>query len=727
MVDLLSLRWHVKQKNEAPSHWESRPISPTTRRQRGWLRSLLLPALLCFPRIVGSSEVLAQTRPVNLSEIIVKRLEIRRPPEPEFPPVAKEQIMDPNGSSEVDAATTEETTGAQPNPSQPSANGQTPQVQAQQPTLPQVLAPLPKPAKFIPQKLHVGKEPLRTSAMLTRFYDGRSHQPAWTSNAGVLPHVEIFLRILETEAAREGLQANDYHSAKIKTLLTTVRSGGGAANPLPPDTLVDLDFLLTDAFLQYGADASLGNVNLDSLDEQWFEKNGEADLVLTLQNALLTNALEASLKSLPPQQEGYVRLRDVLTQYQAIAAQKGWPTIPTGDTLQLGDRGQRVAALQARLRASGDIATATTNAAAPVHTASSDARHTIAVAKEETVFDEETQQAVKNFQRRHSLAVNGVVNKETLAALNVSADIRALQIERNLERWRHLPTNLGKRHIAVNVPDFTLEVWEDDRPVMDMKVVVGKMVHDRATPTFSAPMKYVVLNPYWNVPKTIAQKELLPLSRKSPQYLARNNFNVRRIPVGVKQVRDPNAADGSLVSVKTYDYLLRQGPGPKNALGRVKFMFPNDHSVYLHDTPSKDLFNRTVRAFSHGCIRIEKPIDLAEYLLQGTDKGSRKAIQATLKHKKEQTVWLPEPVPVHIQYRTAWVEDDGSLQFRNDIYGYDRLPGARRLAATSTTPRTKLRKKSPPRPRRRQHAPQMEIQPQPEPPPPAHTEANTTM
>ena len=491
-----------------------------------------------------------------------------------------------------------------------------------------------------------------------------------------------------------GLQANDYQLAKINTLLTEIRSGAGATKPIPADTLVDLDFLLTEVFLRYGADASLGDVNLDSLNEKWFEKNGEADLVLALQDALLTDTIEATLKSFPPQQEGYRKLREVFTQYQTIASQGGWATVPAGVTWQFGDRGEGVAKLQARLRASGDLAAASPSMAAPVHTASSKKQGAISVTKEEAVFDEATEQAVENFQRRHNLSVNGVVNKETLSALNVSADIRTRQIARNLERWRRLPKDLGNRHIAVNVPDFMLEVVENDRPVMDMKVVVGKIMQKRTTPTFSASMKYIVLNPYWNVPKTIAEKELLPLSRRNPAYFARNKFTIRRIPIGVKQVPDPNATDGSLIPVQTYEYLLRQGPGPKNALGRVKFMFPNDHSVYLHDTPSKDLFNRTVRAFSHGCIRIEKPIDLAEYLLQGTPKGSRDAILATFKRNKEQTVWLPEPVPVHIQYWTAWVADDGSLQFRNDIYGYDRLPGTRRLPANIVPKsRPKIRKK----------------------------------
>ena len=731
MADLIFFRWHFKQKSEAMPDWCSHPKIPNRLRRRVF-RLLLLPSMIYSLQSVGGSHVEAQSLPGNLGEIILKRLEVRQPPKPVFIPASQEQSFDPNGSPEVDAAN-EEAKNPQTNPPQPSVNSQVtqpqpaaptlvPQVQSPQLSIPPLLAPLPKPVKFIPPKLYVGKELLRTAAMLTRFYEGRGHQPAWTSSTGVLPNVDTFIQLLPEEAEREGLQANDYHLTKIKAILTEVRSGTGATKPIPPDTFVDLDFLLTDAFLRYGADASLGDVNLDSLTEKWFEKNGETDLVLALQDALLTDTVEAMLKSFPPQQEGYKKLREVFAQYQALTSQGGWPTVPTGFTLQLGDYGEPVAKLQARLRASGDLAAPSPTTAPPVHTISTEKHGKIAVLKEETVFDEATEYAVKNFQRRHNLSANGIVNKETLAALNVSADIRVRQIARNLERWRRLPKDLGRRYIAVNVPDFMLEVVENDRLVMDMKVVVGKIMQERTTPTFSAPMKYVVLNPYWNVPKTIAQKELLPLSRRNPAYLARNNFTVRRIPVGVKQVPDPNAADGSLISVPTYDYLLRQGPGPKNALGRVKFMFPNDHSVYLHDTPSKDLFTRTIRAFSHGCIRIEKPIDLAEYLLQGTPKGSRDAILATLKRNKEQTVWLPEPVPVHIQYWTAWVDDEGSLQFRNDIYGYDRLPGTRRLPANSVPkPRPKIQKKPQPQPQI-----QPEIQPQPQ-PPPTQTEVHKMM
>lgn len=707
MVGLRFFRWHNQQKSEATLRCHSRLQILTTLRCGVW-HLLLLSSLLCSLPLLGASVVVAQSLPETLSEVIFKRLEGRRPPVPQFTPAPEGQIV-----------------GMLP---QQATSPSDPQSQSLQPSIPPLLAPLPKPAKFVPAKIYVGKIPLRAAAMLNRFYEGRGHQPAWIHTARVLPQVDPFIRLLREEAVREGLQANNYNLAKISTMISDLRSATEAQKPIAVDTLIDLEFLLTEAFFRYGADASLGDVNLDALNEKWFEKNGEADLVLALQDALLTDTLEATLKSFPPQQEEYRKLQAVFAQYQTIASQGGWPTVPAGVLWQFGDRGEGVAKLQARLRASGDLGTISTNASTSIHPISSKQESRVLVGKEEAFFDEATVQAVENFQRRHNLAVTGVVNKETLSALNVSADIRTRQIARNLERWRRLPKDLGNRHIAVNVPDFMLEVVENDRPVMDMKVVVGKIMQQRATPTFSALMKYVVLNPYWNVPKNIAEKELLPLSRKNPTYFARNKFTLRRIPVGVKQVPDPNATDGSLIPVRTYEYALRQGPGPKNALGRVKFMFPNDHSVYLHDTPSKDLFNRTVRAFSHGCIRIEKPVDLAEYLLQGTPKGSRDAILATFKHTKEQTVWLPEPVPVHIQYWTAWVADDGTLQFRNDIYGYDRLPGTRQLLVKGTIkPRPKIRKKPQSQLQIQQDQPQFDMQPQPEPPPPTQTEAHSTM
>lgn len=666
----------------------------------------LLLLTLYLQEVATSSDVAAQSLPENLSEIIRQRLEVRKPPEPEFTPPHTPAEVDPNAMPETDTAEAEDTNGQQDGA-------------LVSPTSPQAI---PQPVKFIPPKLYAGKELLRAATMLTRFYEGRTYQPAWTSSTGILPVADIFLRTLQEEADREGLQPKDYHLAKITALLTEAHPGTGAARPIAPDILVDLDFLLTDAFLCYGADVSLGEVNLDSLNEHWFEKNGETDLVPVLQNALHSATIDTALKSLPPRQAGYVKLREAFIHYRTVIAQGGWPTIPPGASLQPGERSERVATLRAHLHASGDWSAVSHDTGQAMNTTSTEQRVAMAIPSDEDFFDEATEQAVKNFQRRHNLTPNGVVTAETLAALNISADLRARQIARNLERWRRLPKNLGQRYIAVNVPNFTLEVVENDRPVMDMKVVVGKMIEDRSTPTFSAQMKYVVINPYWNVPKTIAEKELFPMSRKNPQYFAKNNFTVSKIPTGEKKIPDPNATDGAMISVPTYQYRLRQEPGPKNALGRIKFMFPNDHSVYLHDTPSKELFNRTVRAFSHGCIRIEKPVELAEYVLRGSPKGTPESLLATLKRRKEQTVWLPEPIPVHIQYWTAWVDDHGGLQFRNDIYGYDRLPGTQGLPATTVKKRRPTIRKQP-----QQQAPQPGLQPQPEPQPPVQTKAQVTM
>jgi len=298
-------------------------------------------------------------------------------------------------------------------------------------------------------------------------------------------------------------------------------------------------------------------------------------------------------------------------------------------------------------------------------------------------YDPALVQAVKQFQKRTGLAVDGVIGGRTWAALNVSVETRIQQIIANMGRWRELPNYLGSRYIAVNIPNFTLDVIENQKLALHMKVVVGKMVEDRHTPTFAAEMTYLVLNPYWLVPKSIAEKELFPLAKNDPSYFSKNNFIVHRVAVGQKQTPDANTA----VSKPVYQYRLKQAPGPKNALGRVKFIFPNPYGVYLHDTPSKNFFQRSVRTYSHGCIRIEKPIELAEYLLQGTDKWTKEAILETVARQKEKKVVLSEAVPVYIQYWTAWVDAEGVVQFRNDIYGYDDVPGARLPVSPPANPR----------------------------------------
>jgi murein L,D-transpeptidase YcbB/YkuD len=536
---------------------------------------------------------------------------------------------------------------------------------------PEKLAQSPRP------KLKVGNDTLRTATLLARFYEERTYRLAWSTDSGPLPQATALLDGIRTNAEREGLQVENYRLGKIKALLQDLKQQ--EPNQLDPRALADLDLLLTDAFFLYGVHVSIGTQRFDALDAQWFENRQKTDLTLVLQQASETNRIEDTLKSLPPQHPEYGKLREALARYRELAARGGWPQFPPGFDLRSGDQDERIPQLRARLQVTGEFAPPPPPPP-PKRTASGkrarNKNEQPPIPGRSTIYDTALVQAVKRFQKRHGLVVDGVIGGGTLAALNVSIETRIHQIIANMKRWRELPNNLGARYVAVNIPNFTLDVIENEQLALHMKVVVGKMVEERNTPTFTANMTHLVLNPYWHVPKSIAEKELFPLSKKNPQYFAQNNFIVRRVPVE-KQTPDPNATDGSTVAKTVYRYVLKQEPGPKNALGRVKFMFPNSYGVYLHDTPSKDFFNRSVRTYSHGCIRIEKPIDLAEYLLRGTEKWTRSAILDTIGQQKEKKVPLPEAIPVYIQYWTAWVDDKGLVQFRNDIYGYDHVPEAR--------------------------------------------------
>ncbi|MFP5288813.1 MAG: murein L,D-transpeptidase, partial [Thermoanaerobaculia bacterium] len=262
------------------------------------------------------------------------------------------------------------------------------------------------------------------------------------------------------------------------------------------------------------------------------------------------------------------------------------------------------------------------------------------------VFDAVLEEAVRDFQERHGLKADGIAGASTLAELNRPAEDQILKIEVNLERWRRwrqTPADLGERHILVNIAAFRLDAIEDGRSVLDMRVIVGRP--DTRTPVVSSAIERVVLNPSWYVPKSIASKEIWPKGRS---YLRRNGFEV--LPDG----------------------RLRQKPGPNNSLGQVKFRFPNRFGVYLHDTPSRSLFDRAVRALSHGCVRVERPADLANWVLRDHPEWSEEAVQAALDAGRERSVEIPEPIPVHIGYWTAWVDDQGTLRFGPDVYDQDR-------------------------------------------------------
>jgi len=284
-------------------------------------------------------------------------------------------------------------------------------------------------------------------------------------------------------------------------------------------------------------------------------------------------------------------------------------------------------------------------------------------------FSPDLEAAVKRFQARHGLDEDGIVGAATMRALNVSAAARVRQIRLNMERWRWLPQDLGARHLIVNIAGFALRLVDHEQEIMRMRVVAGQPY--RQTPVFSDTISYLVLNPYWHVPHRIAVEDKLPLIKQNPDYLAQQHMTLLRGWGADAQVIDPATVDWSAVTADNFPYRLRQDPGPQNALGRVKFMFPNRHNVYLHDTPSRSLFTRAERSFSSGCIRLERPLALARYLLADQSAWTAARIQQVLDTNVERTVPLKQKVPVHLQYWTAWAERDGTVHFRRDVYERD--------------------------------------------------------
>ena len=504
-------------------------------------------------------------------------------------------------------------------------------------------------AAGVVMELRAAGEPVYASLVLPSFYERRLYRPAWSDERGPTRLADDLIEALR-RADLEGLRSEDYHLAGIEAVLAAVRVDAKRGPALAPDRWAELDLLLTDAFLVYGAHLLAGRVNPETLRPEWVSNRRTADIAVVLEAALASGNIAATLDGLDPPEVGYRRLREALARYRRVATAGGWPAIPEGLPLHAGDRGAAVTALRQRLRLEDGLVGEVAD-------------------QPEDLFDAGLEQALAKFQRRHGLTEDGVVSAATRAELNVSVERRVEQLELNLERWRWLPKDLGRRHIIVNIAAFELEVMDGDSLVMSMRVVVGRPF-DR-TPVLSDTMRYLVLNPYWHVPSTIATTELLPKLKRDPSYLAR--YKLRVFPSSRLDAHeiDPATVNWSTITAAHFPYLLRQDPGPRNALGRIKFMFLNKYHVYLHDTPARPLFEETQRDFSHGCIRIQHPIELAVYLLRDDPRWDHDAILAALDDAEDRSVALPEPMPIHLLYWTAWADPDGTIEFLRDIHDRD--------------------------------------------------------
>jgi murein L,D-transpeptidase YcbB/YkuD len=410
------------------------------------------------------------------------------------------------------------------------------------------------------------------------------------------------------------------------------------------------DVRLTAALLRLGRDVAVGRLDPRSFDRRWKAQRRPPDLVKTLVGA--RDDIGRWLPAIQPPQAEYAGLMRGLASLHGAAAKGGWPSLPAV-ALRPGASHSAVATLRRRLAASGNLG---------------------AAAIEGTRFDRPLEAALRSFQEHHALPATGRLDPKTRAALNVPLDARIAQVALNLERWRWMPDDLGARHFRVNVPYYHLEAYEHGKVVLDIRAVVGKRGNE--TPIFSERMTHVVLSPYWNIPPGIATGETLPAVAQDPGYLERQNIEVVRVSDGAASVVDPSTLDWddeeSLQGLR-----FRQRPGAANALGFVKFMFPNPYDVYVHDTPSDALFTRLGRAFSHGCIRVEEPKALAAYVLRDQPRWTGEALDAAMHSGTETHVRLREPIPVHITYFTSWVDADGGLHFLGDVYGHDARQGAR--------------------------------------------------
>jgi murein L,D-transpeptidase YcbB/YkuD len=466
-----------------------------------------------------------------------------------------------------------------------------------------------------------------------RLYQLYGRNPLWLTNDGLHETRTKALTNAVLAANTDGMRLDDYPIGALAQAIGALKQ----TKTPTAEQLATADVILTATYTSLGEDLLTGQIDPRTVSQAWHVDPEEENVDSALVRNLRYEQLDKALATMRPTDEDYAGLSQQLQNYRGIVAKGGWTKVPTSKSVKPGEAADPavLTAVRNRLAVEGIIPASGANKASMIPQGKT--------APSAGTYDNELAAAVALFQARHGINVDSALGKETIESMNVPAAFRLGEIAANMERYRWLPRSFGTRYIFVNVPAFKLEAYDSGQKALEMKVIVGQEYQDRATPVFADSMETVVFRPYWNVPPGIAAKEIFP---KGSAYMARENMETYR--------------EGGETRV-------RQRPGPKNALGFVKFLFPNDFNIYLHDTPNHELFKEDVRAFSHGCIRVEKPAELAQWVLGWP---ADKVKQDMDNPPDDKSVKVPKKIPVYIAYFTTYL-NNGQLYFGNDLYSRD--------------------------------------------------------
>ncbi len=476
---------------------------------------------------------------------------------------------------------------------------------------------------------------------LKEFYKKNNYNLKWFDDGKLTSSAQNLIATLNT-AYKDGLTPKNYHTKQINSLIKELDSDDENSNKV----IVSLELTLSDAFLIYSNDLYYGMLDVKKVYPEWGGIKKPIDNLKELESA--TSDSKLTIKNLEPKYPGYSKLKEKLQGYQEIYASGGFVHVPESGTMDIGDKGDNVKALRNRLYMSGELNTEGGNK-----------------------FDEELQKAVMQFQLNSGLFDDGIVESDTLVELNLPIKNRIRQIELNMDKMRLLPMDLNDDYILVNLPGYYLKVIHEGKDVLTMDIAVGGSEHPSCV--LNSKIDHLVLNPYWNIPAQIAESEIWASVLKDPNYLNNKHVQVLKKQNGEYKITDPKGFNWSKMTKKEFNsYRYRQSPGEQNALGKVKFYFPNNCGIYLHDSNERDLFDIYQRDFSHGCIRISQPLNLSTYVLNSQKQWSAHKVNDMFQNDINKTVKLVKPFNVYITYLTAFDGDDDFVQFRRDIYGFDK-------------------------------------------------------